>query len=461
MNVIVIVADSLRYDHLTPHGPSPAETPNLEAFAAESLLFEDCYAEGLPTMPARTAMWHGRFTGPFRPWQHFELTDIPIAEWLWDKGYTSALITDVYHMHKPGMNVNRGFDETHFIRGQEYDPWVVDEGIDVSEGLARHYKPAPSGPEHTELWRKRFEQYLRNISVRQGEEDYFVAQVVNRAIQWLDRHQGQDRLFLWVDCFDPHEPWDPPEALKRKYDPDYEGVDLIDPVPWEVAEYLTPEEMRHVQRLYAAEVEFVDRWVGKLLEAARAMGYLDDTLVLFTSDHGEPLDDHGIVRKCRPWNYEELAHVPLLIRLPGGEQAGRRIQGFVQHTDYAPTIYDFLGVEWPPGTTGDSFWPIITGERESLRDFAVTAHCHQSWALRTEQWTYQMMLRDQRISPSGSERGGRTGAIGFGAPRELFDRQTDRAEQHNVIEDHPEVADELELKLRRFMGSLTWEQHRR
>ena len=120
MNVIVIVADSLRYDHVRCLNPeSPADTPNLDAFAGEAIVFENCYAEGLATMPARTAMWLGRFTLPFRPWQHFELYDIPIAEWLWDKGFTSALVTDVYHMHKPGMNVNRGFDETYFIRGQE------------------------------------------------------------------------------------------------------------------------------------------------------------------------------------------------------------------------------------------------------------------------------------------------------------------------------------------------------
>ncbi|MGD9519923.1 MAG: sulfatase [Armatimonadota bacterium] len=457
MNVLVIVADSLRYDHLACHGPSPAETPNLASFATESLVFENCYAEGLPTLPARTAMWQGRFTGPFRGWQSFEPADLPIAEWLWGRGYTSALVTDVYHMHKPHMNFGRGFDEVYFIRGQEYDEWIVDKSIDVADGLRRHFKPCPSAPEYLAHWRRNFEQYLRNVSGRWREEDYFLPRVVERAIQWLERQRGRDCLFLWVDCFDPHEPWDPPEELKAKYDPGYEGIDIIDPVPADVAGYLTPEELQHVQRMYAAEVEFVDRWVGRLLDAARTLGYLDNTLVLFTSDHGEPLNDHGVVRKCRPWNYEELAHVPLLIRLPGAEQAGRRIEAFVQHPDYAPTLCDFLGLDVPPGTTGTSFRPIITGECDSIRDFAVTAHLGASWTIRTDQWTYQMMLR-----PAPSPQGvplevPENPADRFGAARELFNRQTDPHEQCNVVDGYTEIADEMELKLRRFMASLKWE----
>jgi arylsulfatase A-like enzyme len=457
MNVIVIVADSLRYDHLVCHGDSPAATPHLAAFAEESVLFENCYAEGLPTIPARTAMWQGRFTAPFRGWQPFELSDIPLAEWLWDKGYTSALVTDVYHMHKPGMNLNRGFDETYFIRGQEYDRWIVDENSDISDGLRRHFKPHPGPPEYAERWRRDFEQYLRNISVRRSEEDYFVAQVVNTAIQWLERQRGRDRLFLWVDCFDPHEPWDPPTELKEKYAPGYQGIDLIDPVPSQVAGYLTPEEMRYVQRLYAAEVEFVDRWVGKLLNAARQMGYFDNSLIIFTSDHGEPLDDHGIVRKCRPWNYEELAHVPLLIHLPGGQRSGLRITSFVQHPDFLPTICDFLGIQKPPGVTGDSFWPLITRQEESIRDFAVTAHHKASWAIRTDRWTFHMMLRWPLRFADLTPEAENNDHVGFGAPRELFDRANDPREQRNVLLQHPEVADELELKLRRFMASLKWE----
>ncbi|MCD6352440.1 MAG: sulfatase-like hydrolase/transferase, partial [Armatimonadetes bacterium] len=331
---------------------------------------------------------------------------------------------------------------------------VTDATIDVSAGLQRHFKPLPGEPEYSDRWRRNFEQYLRNITRREKEEDYFVAQVVSRAIRWLEEHQGEDRLFLWVDCFDPHEPWDAPEELKRKYDPDYEGLEIIDPVPAAVEGYLTDDEMRHIQRLYAAEVEFVDRWVGKLLDAARSVGYFDNSLIVFTSDHGEPLNDHGIVRKCRPWNYEELAHVPLLLHPPGGDRAGTRVGGFVQPPDFLPTFCDALGVPLPSGVTGSSFWPLVLGEGSAPRDFAVSAHFRRSWTLRTERWTYQMLLgAREQIEKARASVGGRL----FGNARELFDRQADRAEQVNLIEDNPELADALELHLRRFMSSLVWE----
>ncbi|MDH7570100.1 MAG: sulfatase-like hydrolase/transferase, partial [Armatimonadota bacterium] len=122
MNVIVVVTDSLRRDHLGCYGNRWIQTPCIDAFAQEGALFEEAYSEGLPTLPTRTAWWTGRFTFPFRGWQHFELSDALLAEVLWSRGYTTALITDVYHLHKPGMNCGRGWDTVQFIRGQEYDP---------------------------------------------------------------------------------------------------------------------------------------------------------------------------------------------------------------------------------------------------------------------------------------------------------------------------------------------------
>ncbi|MBC7288705.1 MAG: sulfatase, partial [Armatimonadetes bacterium] len=401
----------------------------------------------------------GKFTLPFRGWQTFEPGDLTLAEWLWDKGYRSALVTDLYHIHKPSMTLSRGFDEVIFIRGQEYDPWVVDSSADVAPIVARHFKLSPAASEYVELWRSNFEQYARNISVRRGEQDYFIAQVVTRAIHWLERYAGQDRLFLWVDCFDPHEPWDPPEELKAKYDPDYDGIDIIDPVPDVVAGYLTEEEMRHVQRLYAAEVEFVDGWIGHLLDAARSLGYFENSLIIFTSDHGVPLNDHGIVRKCRPWNYEELAHVPLIVRPPGGLSQTRRVETFAQHPDLFPTICDFLAVPLPDGLTGRSFWPIIDGKTDELRDFAVSGHHRRSWAIRTPEWTFQLMLSPLPKSPAGPPDRDLGKAAMFGEPRELFDRQNDRSEQRNLIAELPEVADALELRLRRFMAGLGWKTH--
>jgi len=433
MNVIVIVADSFRKDHLGCYGNEWISTPNLDAFSQEACLFERAYADSLNTIPARTSMWTGRIGFPFRGWQYFEAGDPLVAEWLWDKGYTSAFVTDVYHMHKPGMNCGRGFDTTVFIRGQEYDSYLVDESIEIHP--EKHFKPSPH-EERPGMWAERFKQYLRNISVRESEGDYFCAQVVNHAIEWLEGQRGQDNLFLWADCFDPHEPWDPPLEYKEPYNPGYRGREIIDPVPSVVEGYLTPEEMSNIKALYAGEITFVDKWVGTLLDAAREMGYFENSMIIFLSDHGEPLDDHGIVRKCRPWMYEEHAAVPLLVHLPDGAGAGERRGALVQHCDIAPTICEAAGVAPMPGTHGASLLSVVRGKKEGLRDSAVTGIHKASWNLRDERWSFLMA---------------------FDREKELYDREADPAEQNNVIEEYGQEAERLELELRRLLGELRWE----
>jgi arylsulfatase A-like enzyme len=451
MNVIVLVADSLRADHLGCYGNPGIHTPNLDRLATQSALLTQAYAENLPTLPCRTAWWTGRHLFTQRGWQPFAPSDYLLAEVLWDKGYTSALITDVYHMHKPVYNCGRGFDTVQWIRGQEYDPWIVDPEIEVDTETWHRVR----GDESDALWGPRFEQYMRNVSWYQKEEDYSVARVVQAAIDWLDRvtKQQTDRLFLWVDCFDPHEPWDPPSPYREMYDPDYDGQVLIDPVPGPVDGYMTPEELRHTRALYAGEVTLVDKWLGVLLDHVRELGLDDNTLLMFTSDHGEPFGEHGIVRKAQPWGYEELAHVPWLIRHPDGLGAGQCIDGFVQPPDMMPTILDALGIKnelelaftapvrltFPQDMVvdqraiqlhGHSLLPLLSGEAERIRDFAVTTHFKRQWAIRTQEWTYLLNLD--------------------GRPPELYHRPTDLQEQHNVASAHREVVDQLELKLRRF-----------
>jgi arylsulfatase A-like enzyme len=435
MNIIVIVADSFRRDHLGCYGNEWINTPNLDTFAAGACVIEGAYADSLNTMPARTSMWTGRIGFPFRGWQPLEVADLTIAEWLWDKGYHSGYITDVYHMHKPGYNCGRGFDSTVFIRGQEYDPWIVDETIDVEGAFAAHFKPSPHN-DKAEMWGERFRQYLRNITVRQSEEDYCVAQVMNAGIRWLEQRQGRDDLFLWVDCFDPHEPWDPPAEFKEQYNPGYQGREIIDPVPSQVEGYLTSDEMTNIKALYAGEISFVDKWIGRLLDAAREMGYFENSMIVFTSDHGEPLDDHGIVRKHKPWMYEEHAAVPMIIHTPDGAGAGERRQALVQSCDIAPTICEAAGVDPQPRTHGKSMLPLVRGEVGSLRDTALTGIHNQSWNIRDERWSFLMA---------------------FDRERELYDRLADPTEQNNVIAEHPDVASAMELDLRRQVADLRWE----
>ncbi|MEX2286642.1 MAG: sulfatase-like hydrolase/transferase, partial [Planctomycetaceae bacterium] len=158
-NVFVIVADSLRPDHVGCYG-SHVKTPSIDALAAESAQFTEYYGENLPTIPCRTSWWTGQYLFPQRGWKPFGEKDYLLAEVLWQHDVTSALVTDCYHMHKPIYNCGRGFDTTIFVRGQEYDPWVVDASVNVEDEFQRLCRL--KGDEKDQQWAGRYRQYLRN-----------------------------------------------------------------------------------------------------------------------------------------------------------------------------------------------------------------------------------------------------------------------------------------------------------
>ena len=446
MNVIVILADSLRADHLGCYGNPWIQTPNLDAFAQEAVRFERYYSEGLPTLPTRQTLLTGQFTLPFRGWQSPEPNDPWLPEHLWSRGYTSALVTDVYHLHAPGRTFGRGFDTVQFIRGQEYDEWQTAPDDTVDVGRLHRYRGDEAD---ATLWRPRFYQYLKNIAPRRGEETFFAPQVIEAAVAWLERQRVRDRLFLWVDLFDPHEPWDPPEPFYSMYDPDYDGQELIDPIPGPVTGYMTARECRHTAALYAGEVSFVDKWVGVLLAALKRLGMWDDSLVVFTTDHGELLGERNVIRKARPWSYEEMSRIPLLLRLPGGEAQGSVVSGFAQTPDLLPTICETLSITPPEGTHGLSLLPLARGAVPTLRPYAISGWYRQSWSIRDREWSLHLWLPDYVEQPWDPRRAG---------TRELYCLTADPGETNNLAAQRPDVADRLELALRQFIADLRWER---
>ncbi len=469
MNTIVVMLDSLRRDHLGCYGNTWIETPEIDSFSSKSLVFDLAYAEGLPTIPVRTSLFTGRYTLPFRRWQPLEKADVVIAEILWDKGYRSALVADTYHMHKPQMAFGRGFDNVIWIRGQETDPYIVDTSIatDVEEYSQKDWRAAYPG-QTDEAAREKLSQYLRNTRHWEGEDDHFVAQVMSKAGKWLeDQVQSgrDDGLFLWVDSFDPHEPWDPPDPYREMYRvAEYDGRPII----WAGggSEDWTLSELRHYRAQYAGEVSLVDHWVGRFLEKVDDLGLLDKTMIIMLSDHGEPLGEHGIVKKVRPWPYEELSHFPLILRPPDGSSiSSQRIKKFVGMPDVMPTILDLLGIGMPDTVQGNSLLKIASGEVEPA-GFGISGHYGRSWSIRNEEWSFYIWPGGKAPytwgigypKPSEGERNPELYALknDFCPPRPsewVPDR--DVAETKNVIEQHPEIARSMELDLRRFIQSLT------
>lgn len=444
MNLLVLSTDTWRADYIGCYGNDEVQTPNLDRLAAEGVLFENAFAEGLPTLNARRVYFTGRHLFPEwevkehkgdelgrQPgWHAFSEEDVTLAEVLQARGYTTALVSDVYHMFKPTGNYHRGFDSWRWIRGQEQDRYVTGPRDRVD--FAPYVKPGT-------YERRRFqglEQYLLNILHRQSEDDFFTAQVLGAAIQWLRDNTANEPFFLWADCFDPHEPWDPPRRFADLYCPDYEGPELIWPTG--KRDSFTDAEWRRIRSLYMGEITFLDLWIGRVLDTLEEVGIADRTVVAFTSDHGTLMGEQGLLRKRHEVLIQGETRLPLIVRTPDGPHAGKRVPAFVQAHDFMPTWLHLLG-ETPPATvTGQNAWPLVTGEQESLHDYAVTAYGSYA-SVRDREWNYV-----KRVSPLCS------GEKDIGP--QLYHVASDPLEETNVFDQQPQIEERMEARLERRLG---------
>lgn len=465
MNIVVIMADTFRRDHLAAYGdPAPwtrtghedepfIDTPNLDRLAAESALFDRFYLSSYPTVPCRSDLFTGTYGFPHRGWQPLEPDDVILSELVSSHGHVPAMIFDTPMLVADSYNYSRGFAGWDFVRGQHSDRWDVDPVVMTMPAAARKLKSVPAT-----------QRYLRNTRFRSGEQDWMCAQTVTHSIDWLERNKTRDNFLLWIDMWDPHEPFDAPAAdLARYADPSFKGDEIIYPSYGRV-EYMTPAELDHVRALYAALVTLSDRWIGHLLDTLASTGLDANTMVIFLSDHGHLFGDHGLQGKpTGPLGklYEVTTRCPLIIRHPDGSGAGTRIDGIAQHPDVTATILDSLGIDMPASMQGRSLLPLIRGENEELRPFAVSGRfsrlidtgvrtsLHRPEAadfdgsaglttpgepltITTDRWAYLCPAR-------GNE------------PEELYDLDGDPGQQINVVDRHPDVATEMRAKLVGFL----------
>lgn len=392
--------DSLQYNYIGAYGNTWIKTPNMDRLAEEGILFENNYTEGLPTVPCRRAMHTGRYTLPFSGWTALSPEDTTIADLCWGKPVDTALIFDCPNYRLPKFGYARGFDKTWFTHGHE-----ADEAYYSTDPLL-HYKVEDYYEQSTyDNYRKRFGDAVTSVNLQEIENflkvrensttERHVVRTMDKAIEYLEQVDRRKQFFLWIDSFDPHEPWDAPSVYdpekKCPYDPDYTGKDAFLPFPDLVEGVYSEAELHHVRMLYAEIVTLCDECLGKLMKALQRLGLEDNTLLWMVSDHGEPFGEgehgHGIIRKCRPWPYDEVAHAPMIMRVPGAKP-GQRIKAFVQSVDVAPTICDWLGIGIHPAMQGKSLLPLVFGEVDKVRDFAIAGYYPYSWSIITEDWTY-------------------------------------------------------------------------
>jgi arylsulfatase A-like enzyme len=424
LNMIVIIADTWRADHLGCYGSTRVKTPFLDEFATESVLFADASAEGLPTIPCRRVYHTGKSVLPESKWQPLAGDDVTFAEVIGKHGVTTGFIVDTYHHFKPDYNFHRGFDSWQWIRGQETDRW--------KSGPRDKFDPRKHMPSH--LWNERYDknmrQYLMNTQDRETEEDYFCARSCSAAIDWLEKNTSSSPFMLWIDMFDPHEPWDAPARFQRMYRDEYPferylfgyGVRNGD---------IRPDDLPVIRDLYAAEVTFSDYCIGRLLKRVRQLGLMDNTIIAFSTDHGTHLGEQGCVQKTPALLNACVTHIPLIIRHPHRSLAGKRIDGLVSAVDFMPTFLALLGIDDYEDMDGRNAWDLVTGRAASLHENVYTVF-NRFGAVHNLNWHYFQNIRgdDPGKGPC------------------LYNLEADPGQTRNVIRRFPKIADDLRDKLR-------------
>ena len=270
---------------------------------------------------------------------------------------------------------------------------------------------------------KKARQYLANVRDREGEAEYFAPRVFSDATRALESAVGENQpFFLVADCFDPHEPWDPPEEYVALYDTGYEGKEpLAD--NYGKDDYLTDRELLRMRALYAAEITMVDRWLGKFVERAHELGTMERTLFVVVSDHGHCLGEHGYTGKPPYALYPELTDAIFMIRHPGGKGAGQKSDFYASTHDVAPTILSFLRMRQPTPMDGQDLTPLLDGKiPEQPRD-----HITQGY------YRYICCRDEHRVMFCLSD----------GTDAHLFDAVNDVEQRRDLAEAEPETVQKM------------------
>ena len=426
LNLLTIMFDSLRPDHLGAGGHKRIRTPNFDAFAREGAVLANASAEYPITIPSRTAFFCGNFTWPDRPWSTLRPYDRTLAEVLKKAGYRTACLTDT-PMGQRQWGFDRGFDDwTYIADGPCHVPVV--EGREPDFGP---YSVVEIDHPDTDSARKFLDHTRINRQWAMENRGHFTPDTItHEAVDWLDRYDGDAPFWFHVDYFDPHEPWDPPEPYMSMYDPDYAGKRYAMPVSPDT-DYLSAEELQQVRHLYMGKVTQVDDQLPALWAQLREKGLDENTLVVILSDHGEPFGEHGRIRKAGVPLYNELASIVMMMRLPGTVPAGKRVASLAQNVDLMPTLLEMLDIDERPTMDGVSLAPILRGETESVRDEAfLGAFGIRAGIVTADGWK----LIDNR----GEK------------PNELYHLVDDPGEQTNVIDRNGDLAQRLLRRLWEF-----------
>ena len=436
MNLIVIMSDTLRRDHLGCYGNKNIRTPNLDQFAEECVQFDNCHIASFPTMPMRADLFTGKFTFTYLKWEPLPRGEKILAQILGKAGYTTLATVDIPFFTRNGYGYDRGFEDYSWIPGQY-----------------RFISPSSERGERPRI------NYQRRY-----EEDYCAPRTMAAAEKYLEYYYKK-KFFLYVDTWDPHEPWDPPSWYVEPYYPGYDGR-VVGPCYWNWREKgLKEEDIKIAHACYCGEITMVDRWVGRLLDRVKSIGLWENTVIVFTSDHGFYFGEHNFFGKLRQQNnqayqsplYQEITRVPLLIYVPGIKP--KKVKAMVSLVDIMPTLLELAEVKTPETVQGKSLVSLLEEEKDTFRDFVVSSpplynagessKIVDDWTrtvkkphfstIATPKWTFLYSTEN--------------------SPAQLYDIENDPKESQNVLDKNWQVAKDLHQKFVRFLEGLGTDEH--
>lgn len=450
MNVIWIISDTLRRDHLGCYGNPTIHTPSLDAFAEKSVRFDRHYMAGFPTMPARADYYTGRWTSCFMGWGPIPRGQLTLP-YLLRKNFHTAAVVDTPFYVRDGCNYDMGFDSFYEIPGQQ--------------GYGG-YGPTMAKDE-------------RNS--RRFEADHLAPKTFTKAMEWLEEHYKED-FFLYIDAWDPHEPWDAPAYYTELYYPDYDGEQISAIYArWQDVPGLTEEMVKKAHACYCGEVTMVDTWVGRLLRHIENLNLMEKTAIIFVTDHGYYFGEHGgilgkFVTATAPTSpfwmeegrkdgkdqgegrggwarsplFEELAACPLMIYVPGVEPGA--YGGLTSAIDLMPTVLDVMGQDIPDVVEGQSLLPMMKDTGLKGREYVISTHpfANVGQVTKAVDGRERKMLEKSDTTITTDE----WSLLYSPEPGNswLYHLPSDPKQEKNVIDQYPEKAKELHQLLIKFMN---------
>lgn len=423
-HVVLVTIDTLRADRLGCYGYERDTSPNLDRLAAGGALFENAQVPRGSTWPSLTSILTGKYpithgvrkNGELLAPDHLTLPDL-----LRDEGFvTAGFHTNMLSSPNPGLDTRRAYTE----------------------------------------------------NLPQAELDRMATR---DAVTWLVDNKDEENIFLWVHYIDPHKPYTPEPEFNRFVDPDFtfeipEDYERLDSYKQhadrsELDEYLqyvmgkgvdlTDEQVAHVDALYDGEVLAVDHEIGILLGAIADLGLEDETLVVFTSDHGEEMYDRHHYFYHAASVYQGVLHVPFLVRAPGVVPAAMKVAAPVEVVDIAPTVFDMLGLDDPEaGFEGVSLVDTWKGGRRSRSEVYAEWSERQYlkdrrpiYVVRDGKWKF--IYNPDGVHPSVPPFESYGSAFPIGVA-ELYDLDADPGETNNILARHGDKAAELRAKVEAF-----------